>query len=111
MSPHVYHIQVLECEITAPARKYLFSSSTYSQQYLQRGVSHLYELEIHQTARYRYIPVVLGCPGGGRGDGCHPAPGAVLHPPGAMHGYVKSQHKVRVLARQRETEGELNYTL
>lgn len=87
-------------------RKYLFSSSTYSQEYLQRGVSHLYELKIHQTARYRYISVVLGCPGGRRSDGCHPAPRAILHPPGAMHGQVERQDKVRVLARKRQKETE-----
>lgn len=82
------------------------ASSTYSQKYLQRGVGHLDELKIHQAARYRYISVVLGRPGGGRGDGRHPAPRAVLHPPGAMHGQVERQDKVRVLAggSQRERE-------
>lgn len=64
-------------------------------------MSHLYVLEIQQTARYGYISVVLRCPGGGRGDGCHLAPRAVLHPPGAMHGQVESQHEVGVLVRQR----------
>lgn len=82
-------------------KKYLFNSSTYSQEYLQWGVSHLYELKIHQTARYRYIPVVLRCPGRRRSDGCHPAPRAIFHPPGAMHGQIERQDKVRVLARQR----------
>ncbi len=105
-----YYMQVLELEIAVHTRKYVFSSTTYSQEYLQRGVSHLYELKIHQTARYRYISVVLGCPGGRRGDGCHPAPRAVLHPPGAMHGQVERQDKVRVLAtksqRERERERE-----
>lgn len=108
-------MQVLKFEIAVHNRKYLFSSSTYSQEYLQWGVSHLYELKIHQTARYRYISVVLGCPRGRRSDGCHPAPRAVLHPPGAMHGQVERQDKVRVLARknqrERQTERELNYIL
>lgn len=67
-----------------------------SQEYLQRGMSHLYELEIQQAARYRYIPVVLGCPGWGRGDGRHLAPRPVLHPPGTVHGQVERQDKVRV---------------
>lgn len=84
---------------------YLFISSTYSQEYLQRGMSHLDEVKIHQTARYRYISVVLRCPGRGRGDGRHPAPRAVLHPPGAMHGQVECQDEVGVLAkRDRQTE-------
>lgn len=78
--------------------------STYSQEYLQWGVSHLYELKIHQTARYRYISVVLRCPGRRRSDGCHPAPWAILHPPGAVHGQVERQDKVRVLARQRKRD-------
>lgn len=71
--------------------------NTYSQQYLQWGMSHFYELKVQQAARYRYISVVLGCPGGRRGDGCHPASRAVLHPPGAMHGQVERQDKVRLL--------------
>lgn len=64
-------------------------------------MSHLDELEIHQTARYRYISVVLGCPRGGRADWCHPAPWAVLHPPGAMHGQVEGQNEVRILREDR----------
>lgn len=67
-------------------------------------MSDLDELKVHHTAGYRYISVVLGRPGGRRGDGCHPAPGAVLHPPGAMHGEVERQDKVRVLGRQKERE-------
>ena len=104
----VSSMQVLEFEIAVQTREYQFGSSTYSQEYLQRGVSHLYELKIHQTARYRYISVVLGCPGGRGIDGCHLAPGAVLHPPGAMHGQVERQDKVRVLARKswKETDRE-----
>lgn len=67
-----------------------------SQQYLQRGVSHFYELEVQQTAWYRDVAVVLRRPGRGRGDGRHLAPWPVLHPPRAVHGQVECQHKVRV---------------
>lgn len=67
-------------------------------------MSHLDELEIHQTARYRYISVVLGCPRRGRADRRHLAPWAVLHPPGAMHGQVEGQDEVRILREDRETK-------
>lgn len=76
--------------------------NTYSQEDLQRGVSHLNELEIHQTARYRYISVVLRCPRRRRADRRHPAPWAILHPPGAMHGQVEGQDQVSVLRDDRQ---------
>lgn len=79
------------------------SGSTYGQEYLQRGVSHLDELEVHQAARYGDVAVVLGRPRRRGGDGGHLAAGAVLHPPGAMHGQVERQHQVRVL--QGKTKG------
>lgn len=88
-----------------------FCLNTYRQEYLQGRMSHLDELKVHQTVRYRYISVVCRCPGWWGADECHSAPRAVLHPPGAVHGQVKRQDKVRVLARQRETGGELNYIL
>lgn len=85
------------------------SSDTHSQEDLQRGVSHLDELEIHQTARYRNISVVLRCPRGGRTDGRHPAPWTVLHPPGAMHGQIEGQDKVRILREKKRTQFDEKY--
>lgn len=79
------------------------SWSTYGQEYLQRGVSHLNELEVHQAARYGDVAVVLGRPRRRGADGCHLAARAVLHPPGAMHGQVERQHQVGVL--QGKTKG------
>lgn len=73
------------------------SWSTYGQEYLQRGVGHLDELEVHQAARYGDVAVVLGRPRRRGADGRHLAAGAVLHPPGAMHGQVERQHQVGVL--------------
>lgn len=90
----------------APGRE--SSRSTYGQEYLQRGVSHLDELEVHQAARYGDVAVVLGRPRRRGADGRHPAAGAVLHPPGAMHGQVERQHQVGVLPGQ--TQGSLIFT-
>lgn len=80
---------------------------TYSQEYLQRGMSHFHKLKVHQAPGYRYVSVVLGGPRRRWADGGHPAPGAVLHPPGAMHGQVEGEDKVRVLGRWRESEPEV----
>lgn len=81
-----------------------------SQDNLQGTVGHLHILVLQQAAGDADVAMVLWGPGGRRGHGGHPAPRAVLHPPGAMHGDVKGHNQVCVLWKvtyfQIETDDE-----